>query len=406
MCNRLLKITLLMLITSCGTASDPQAQDFEILVEAGDIDRNHTIVTFTLPQAAVQADYALTDEQGVKVSLTIDPDNVAWFVLDQLEAGASKRYTLSLEETLPFNTENGVYTERDGNQIHILNGRGKVASYYSGFNTPPEELEGIYRRGGYLHPIYTPDGTAVTNHLNVGMHPHHSGIWSAWTRTRYGNHSPDFWNVHQGTGRVDIESGSASVFPGNAVGGFQSVHNFIQLDEDGTQEIVLRERWLFQAYPGTEAYHVFDLSVLQMMAGNRSLILPEYHYGGVGFRGHKQWDNPENVVIITSGGEGRAENQARVNWVYIGGEIDGKMAGVQIMSDPENYGHPQPVRIHPEEPFINFAPQQLGEMRIDPKTPYIARYRFITTDGEPDREIMEQLWRDFAHPVSVIVTNK
>src|SRR5690625_7717636 len=100
MCNRLLKIILLVLITSCGTASDPQAQDFEILVEAGDIDRNHTIVTFTLPQAAVQADYALTDEQGVKVSLTIDPDSVDWFVLGQYEAVAFKIYNVVLAATL------------------------------------------------------------------------------------------------------------------------------------------------------------------------------------------------------------------------------------------------------------------------------------------------------------------
>src|SRR5690625_4043346 len=97
-----MKKILMVHITRCVKANDPQTQDYEIMVEAGDIDRNHTIVTFTLPQAAVQADYALTDEQGVKVSLTIDPDNVAWFVLDQLEAGASKRYTLSLEETLPL----------------------------------------------------------------------------------------------------------------------------------------------------------------------------------------------------------------------------------------------------------------------------------------------------------------
>src|SRR5690625_4412968 len=109
------------------------------------------------------------------------------------------------------------------------------------------------------------------------MHPHHSVIWSAWTRTRYGNHSPDFGNVHQGTGRVDIESGSASAFPGNAEGGVQSEHNYIQLDEDGTQEIVLRERWILQAYPGTDASHDLDLSILQMMAGKRPLILPEYH---------------------------------------------------------------------------------------------------------------------------------
>src|SRR5690625_6145817 len=109
MCNRLLKITLLMLITSCGTASDPQAQDFEILVEAGDIDRNHTIVTCTLPQAAVQADYALTDEQGGKVSLTIATDNVGWGGLDQQEAGDAKRYTRSHEGAKTFNPEKRVY---------------------------------------------------------------------------------------------------------------------------------------------------------------------------------------------------------------------------------------------------------------------------------------------------------
>lgn len=401
-----LRICLLIIITSCGTANEPYAQDFDIVVEAGNLDRHHTVVSFTFPQPAEEGDYALTDEQGDIISLTINPDNTAWFVLDHLDAGSEKRYTLSLQQTVPFQTDSGVYTERDGNQIHIFTGDKKIASYYSGLNSLPQELDNIYQRGGYLHPVYSPDGNVLTNHLNVGMHPHHSGIWSAWTRTRYGGDSPDFWNVHEHTGRVDVEPGSATVYPGNAAGGFQSEHNFINLSSPNSPETVLKERWSFQAYPGTEEYHVFDLTVIQMMTGNRSLTLPEYHYGGVGFRGHQDWDDPQNVSILTSGGDGREGNETRVNWFYIGGETDGNMAGIQMMSDPGNYRHPQPVRIHPSEPFINFAPQQLGEMQINAGTPYIARYRYITMDGEPDQELMERLWRDFANPVSVRVTNK
>lgn len=404
--RNLLRICLLMIITSCGTANEPYAQDFDIVAEAGSLDRNHAIVTFTFPQPAEEGDYVLMDEQGNKTSLTINPDNTAWFVLDHLEAGSAKEYTLSMEEWMPFDTHNGVYTERDGNQIHIFTGDRKVASYYSGLNSPPDELDDIYQRGGYLHPVFTPDGTVVTNHLNAEMHPHHSGIWSAWTHTRYANDSPDFWNVHQHTGRVDVEAGSATVYPGNATGGFQSVHNFINLSSSDSPETVLREQWSFQAYPGTEDYLMFDLTVTQMMTGNRPLILPEYHYGGVGFRGHKEWDDPENSFILTSNGEGREGNESRVDWFYIGGETEGNMAGIQMMSDPRNYRHPQPVRIHPNEPFINFAPQQLGEMRINAGSPYIARYRYITTDGDPDRELMKSLWLDFANPISVRVTIK
>lgn len=404
MYTRLWKILLLIILTNCGPTTEPHAQNFIITAEAGGMDRQHTVVVFTFPQPAEPGDYKLSNNQSGDGTLTITPDNTAWFVLDHLEAGSSREYTLSLEERMPFDSQTGVYTDRDGNQIHVLTGSRRIASYYSGPNSPPDGLDEIYRRGGYLHPVYTPEGRVVTNHLNAEMHPHHSGIWSAWTRTRYGNDAPDFWNVHQHTGRVDVEAGSATVYPGNAAGGFQSVHNFVSLSAPDSPETVLREQWSLQAYPGTEEYLMFDLTVIQMLTGNTPLILPEYHYGGVGFRGHKEWDDPGNVLILTSGGEGREGNESRVNWFYIGGESEGGMAGIQMMSDPRNYRHPQPVRIHPEEPFINFAPQQLGEMRISPGSPYIARYRFITTDGEPDQEFMDQRWQDFANPVTVRVT--
>src|SRR5690554_1911856 len=110
----LLRIFLLFIITSCSTATEPYAQDFELVAEAGDTDRNHSIVTFTFPQSAEPGDYKLTDEEGNEQSLTITQDNTAWFVLEQLEAGSSKKFSLSIEEIMPFESSTGVYTERDG----------------------------------------------------------------------------------------------------------------------------------------------------------------------------------------------------------------------------------------------------------------------------------------------------
>jgi hypothetical protein len=61
------------------------------------------------------------------------------------------------------------------------------------------------------------------------------------------------------------------------------------------------------------------------------------------------------------------------------------------------------MRVNPTEPFFCFAPSQLGDWSIEPGKPYVARYRLLITDGEPDRELIEQCWRDLAEPVRVEV---
>jgi hypothetical protein len=43
------------------------------------------------------------------------------------------------------------------------------------------------------------------------------------------------------------------------------------------------------------------------------------------------------------------------------------------------------MRIHPTEPFFNFAPSQLGQWEIKPGQPYVSRYRYIVHDGPPDK---------------------
>jgi hypothetical protein len=108
--------------------------------------------------------------------------------------------------------------------------------------------------------------------------------------------------------------------------------------------------------------------------------------------------------FLTSEGKTRENgNETRAKWCYVGGDVDGKPAGIAILCHPDNFRFPQPVRIHPDEPFFCFAPSQLGDWKIEPGKPYGAKYRFVVTDGEPDAKEIERLWRDYAEPVKVTV---
>ena len=91
-------------------------------------------------------------------------------------------------------------------------------------------------------------------------------------------------------------------------------------------------------------------------------------------------------------------NETRARWCHIGGELEQGFAGTAILCHPDNFRAPQPMRLHPTEPFFCFAPSQLGEWQISPGQPYTSRYRFIVLDGPPDAQRLEQLWRQYAHP--------
>ncbi len=150
---------------------------------------------------------------------------------------------------------------------------------------------------------------------------------------------------------------------------------------------------------------MFDLVVTQTANTAQPLHLPEYRYGGIGFRGHFDWDDPEKSFFLTSEGLGRLDGHAtRARWCHIGGYSEGNLAGIAVLGHPENYRFPQPMRIHPNEPFFNFTPVQLGDMTIEPGSPYIARYRFVTYDGEPDVAKLDRFWRDYAWPPGVTIS--
>lgn len=291
-----------------------------------------------------------------------------------------------------------VTAAKEGKQVIFKTGEKEILRYQAEPGEFPREgIDEAYRRGGYIHPIRTPKGRQVTDDFPTN-HVHHHGIWMPWTKTQFQDRTPDFWNMGSKTGRVEFEK-LEDVWKRDGKAGLTARHRFIDLKAP-SNAVALHEKWelTVSAPKDLPARYVIDLVSTQTCASEAPLKLPKYHYGGFGFRGAWAWNGPDALRILTSEGISNraAANEQRAKWFWLGGLVDEELAGVTILCHPQNFRFPQPVRIHPKEPFFCYAPQQLGEMEITPGVPYIARYRVVVTDGEVSADLAEKWWSEYA----------
>ena len=382
--------------TTLGQAPAPKT----LTVSAGPSDRRDTIVPVTLPEGSGPAVWTLRDDAGNTTPLQVGPTGRGRFILGQLKANQSRKYKLERSDAATL----GVEAERDGDTLKIsANGR-LILQYQGGKTTPPAGIERKFSRGGYIHPLYTPSGKLVTDDYPP-KHKHHHGVWSPWTKTEFEGRHPDFWNMGDLTGTVEF-TGLSAAWGGPTSGGFNATHRFIDLSAKPEPKAALDETWnvvVYRPLAGKTKYNAFDWTSTQTCATTSPLLLPQYHYGGLGFRGRREWDGKDNCTFLTSEGKDRSNgNETRGKWCYVGGEVEGGgVAGVAILCHPDNFRAPQPMRLHPDEPFFCFCPSQLGDWSIEPGKPYVAKYRFIVFDGAVDKAEIERLWNDYANPPKV-----
>lgn len=386
----------------CQFGSAGAAEGVYVTVEAGAFDRRDTVVTFTLPRRLKAAGYALSDEAGRRLPLQVSGDGRAAFVLPELKAGRSLRLRLVGWTRRPTPS---VRTGRGEGRLTLgVKGR-RLLEYVTRGELPSADIKPVFRRAGYIHPVVTPSGLTVTDDYPPD-HFHHHGIWFAWTKTEFEGRAPDFWNMGDGTGAVEFVALDGH-WSGAVHGGFRSRHRHVDLSGNAPKA-VLDEAWEVTAYNvggGPKPYFVFDLVSTQNPAAASTLALAEYRYGGMGFRGHREWKDKGNVFFLTSEGKDRGNgNATRARWCHVGGKVGGRLAGLAVLDHPENFRAPQPMRINPDDPFFNFAPSQLGKFEIAPGRPYVSRYRFVVADGSPDAAEIDRLWNDYAHPPRVTVS--
>ena len=379
------------------------ARGYKLTVAAGDIAREQSVVTFKLP--AEGKDWRLRDRSGVEVPLQVGAEREGAFVVRRMAAGEKDDYRL--ESSASVDRPALVQLMRTSGKIEARASGRMVFSFQEEKSVPPDaKIPDYYSRGGYIHPVLSPAGAIVTGDFRPD-HYHHHGIWFAWVKTEYEGRHPDFWNVQDKLGRLDFK-GVERIWSGPVHGGIVArIHSIDTLAP--TPKAVVDERWEIRVYPageGRRPYWMFDLVSTQKLVGNSPLKLPTYRYGGIGIRGNAQWDGEgDKTRFLTSSGESDRikAHETRAAWCHMGGLVEGKFTGIATLGHPANFRAPEPLRVNPKVPFLNFAPSQAGDWEMVPGQTYVWRYRFIVHDGEPEKAWLDARWADYAQPMQVTV---
>lgn len=280
--------------------------------------------------------------------------------------------------------------------------RGKpVLEYIKKEKPVPAGIESHYRRTGYIHPVYTPTGQEITGDFPAD-HAHQHALYFAWTKAKFDGKEADFWNQAKDLGRVEFRE-VLNLKRDEQQVSFSVKHAFTVGTGDKRVD-VLHETWSVTVHQTPEDHFLFDIESVQECASSKPLILPQYHYGGMAFRGNVQWLkekddhslHPGDLQILTSEGKDRWEgNHTRPNWVAFSGRIDGQEVSATVFCSPKNFRSPQPVRIHPNKPYFCFAPMVEGAFAISPGEKYTSRYRYLVTSGAANPERIGEHWKDY-----------
>lgn len=373
----------------------------EISVEAGAFDRHGVVASFEAPADFIGRSLVLRGDADATIPLQV-AGRRAIFVLPELRAGQKKQYRLETS-----NSASHVKAVSDDRVLHITSDTRPVFDFRLQPELPEPTIKPIFKRAGYIHPVFTPKGHIVTDDY-PGDHRHQHGIMFAWTKTEFEGRHPDFWNMGSGTAKVELD-GIVNRWDGPVHAGFTARLRHIDLSAPHPAA-ALNEHWevnVYQTRSGQKPYSIFDIVSTQETAGNSPLVLPEYRYGGMAVRGHRDWKAKDKVTFLTSEGKNRIEgDDQRARWCHMGGRVDGESAGIAMLGHPGNFRAPQPVRIHPDDPYFNFSPSKIGDWEITPGKPYISRYRYIVSDGPAAPAELDRLWNDYANPPKVSVIHK
>lgn len=391
-----------------------RALAFLLLLTLGLHGQTITIAPAPVDRAALVAEFALAEEAGrptratkadsTSLPVQVDDEGKACIVVGFLRAGES--LTLSLSKA--GGTGGETVRLRPGADGMVLSAGGAEVFNFRTDKTkkPRADIKDEILRAGYLHPVRSPSGAIVTGDY-PSNHAHHHGIWTPFTKAVFQGRATDFWNMQSKKGEEQLRA-IGRTWAGEVHGGLDAELRMTDLSGPAPTDALI-DRWSVRAYAVTgvpKALHVFDLTTTQTCATNDPLELPEYHYGSFGLRGPDTWDGKDGARFLTSEGvtDRKKGDGTRARWCYLGGKTEAGLSGTAVLGHPENFRFPMPLRLHPDMPYFSIVPQKLGAFSIQPGKPYVTRYRFVVTDGEPDAKLFDACWNSLAHPAVVSVS--
>ena len=291
--------------------------------------------------------------------------------------------------------------ENEG-QLEIYQNERKIIGYQMAIKGVPEGVSENYQRSGYLHPVNTPRGKRLTR-IQPEDHYHHYGIWNPWTHTLFEGDTLDFWNLYKKQGTVRfaemLKKNTGPVFSE-----FEVLHEHIVLKND-TDKIALNEIQNIKVFPLNQSQYLMDITIQYECATDEPFKIIQYRYGGIGWRTTEEWDNQNSRVLSSEGNTRKNADGSTARWCIVDGKLNDGHGGALMLSHPENYNHPEPLRVWPEDQygrgdlFVNFATTKTTDWTFEPGKTYTLKYQLIVYDGKMEVASAEQAWNQFAKPL-------
>jgi hypothetical protein len=422
--SRFARLAAVLLISQLACRCSETPTDKKVLVriavEAGSYERFNAPVSLDLSNLPYNEDggrtvlFEITATIRKETPCQLEPGvspRLWWILSGSTKTGQIRMFELTRGDTLSPTVSVTALPDEQGLTVRS---RGRnVLRYNSALSSVPAGVDSLFRRSGFIHPLWSPSGFPLTC-IQPPDHLHHYGIWNPWTRTRFEGREVDFWNLGDGKGTVRF-SGFLSRTDGSVFGGFKALQEHVDLSVKGAEKVALDEVWDVRAWnlPGTDnGIFLIDFTTTLSCAGRSPLELEAYRYGGgIGFRAAPEWTR-ENVVLFTSEGKTRQDaDGTAARWCDMTGTAGaGDRAGILFMSHPSNRMHPEPMRVWPEDAnagrgdlFFEFCPIRHRPWILNPGREYVLRYRLLVHDGVVPAADCERAWRDFAFPPKVAI---
>ena len=288
--------------------------------------------------------------------------------------------------------------KREDGSLNIYYGNDVLFGYNFEPVSPPEGIDSVYTRSGFIHPVNTLKGHTLTRTFPED-HWHHFGIWNPWTHTEYRGDTLDFWNLNQQQGTVRF-TGFEDIEVAKDYVRFKVKHEHVVLLDD-RNEIALIEFQTIMISNITAQSYTIDFDLEYVPAGQYPFKILEYRYGGFGWRATGEWNN-QNSSVLTSAGETRAgADGSLAEWVIVQGALGEENGGAILMGNPTNENHPEPIRVWPEDMydrgdmFICMFPTKYADWEFEPGNRYSLKYRMVIFDGESDAEKASEYWNNY-----------
>ena len=265
----------------------------------------------------------------------------------------------------------------DGQRLELAD-HGKPVYVYNYGLILREGFPAEMSRGAYLHPVYTPDGTVITDDFNKD-HPHHRGISWMWPVVIVDGKTYDVWTVKDMKQKFIRWTRRAASAKAATLG----VENGWYIED----RKVMKENVEIVAWPVEDGRRRLDFTLTFEAAGEPVEIAGTTEgnkgFGGFCFRLAPRDGGSAKTAIATDHGviekDGVLERTA---WAQVSGAFQGRPEAARLDDDPANPGYPKNGwLLRHGFGFMNPSWPGLEHHTLKAGSPLVLKYRVTLASG-------------------------